>query len=89
MFADYQEVLFICIVLVTVTLVLPWVQSQYAFRRDARRIIAFIRESKYAFRSTGAIASGTGIEENRVRDICTQERHIVQNKKNPDSWRIL
>lgn len=87
--SEYQEAIFICVVVGTVTILLPWLQKKYTFGRDSNRIISFIRDSKYTFRSTDAIAAGTKINPDRVEEICSRHKEIIQNKKTPDTWRVM
>lgn len=87
--SDYSEALFIGIVIGTVSLVFPWLHKRYMFNRDSAKIITFIRDSKYTFRSTQAIAETTKLSQEKVEEICQRNKQIIQNKKNPHTWRIL
>lgn len=87
--SEYEEALFICVFVGTVTILLPWVYRKYCLSRDSGKVISFIRESKYTFRSTAAIADGTGLTVERVEEVCIANGEIIQNKKRPDAWRVL
>lgn len=87
--SEYQEALFILVVVGTVTVIIPWFHRRFVYNRDSGKIISFIRESKYTFRSTESIAEGTGIARERVQEICRLHDSIIRNKKRPDTWRVM
>lgn len=86
---EFQEALFILVVVGTVTIIIPWLNRRFKYSRDSGKIISFIQESKYTFRSTVAIAEGTGIAPERVEEICSLHNAITRNKKRPDTWRVM
>lgn len=87
--SDYYEMLFIGVVIGTVSFILPWLYKKHVFKRDSAKIITFIRDSKYTFRSTQAIAETTKLSQGKVEEVCQKNKQIIQNKKNPHTWRIL
>ncbi|WP_028583667.1 hypothetical protein [Desulfogranum mediterraneum] len=87
--SDYFEAILIGVLIATVSLIFPWLHKKYTFKRDSARIITFIRDSKYAFRSTRAIMDGTTLSQERVEELCQKNEQIIQNKKNPHTWRVL
>ncbi len=87
--SDYLEAILIGLVVGTVSFILPWAYKKYAFNRDSEKIIAFIRDSKYTFRSTEAIVEATMMNQSRVQEICESNDDIIQNKKKPRTWRVL
>ena len=67
--------------------------SYYCDHRDSRIIYKFLTESKlngkYTFRSTESISSSTGIYEERVAKLCSENKMIRRNEKEKQSWRII
>lgn len=87
--SDYYDALFIGVIIGTVSFMFPWLYKKHRFNRDSAKIITCIRDSKYTFRSTQAIVETTKFSQKKVEDICLRNEHIIQNKKNPHTWRIL
>jgi len=87
--SDFYEALFIGAVIGTVSFIFPWLYKKHRFNRDSAKIITFIRDSKYTFRSTQAIVEKTNLSQGKVEEICHRNKQIIQNKKNPHTWRIL
>jgi hypothetical protein len=59
------------------------------FNSHSQKIINFIKDSKYTFRSTESIAEGTKLKSAKVKEICQKNKHIIENKKTPGTWRVL
>ncbi len=87
--SDYSEAILIGSLIGAVSFLLPWAYKKYFFNRDSQKIISFISDSKYTFRSTESIAEGTKIQRQRVVEICKSTPALVQNKKKPGTWRVL
>jgi hypothetical protein len=55
---------------------------------DTDKIIEFLEDddSDYTFRSTKAIADGTSLSEDRVRELCTNSTKIRRNSGSKETW---
>lgn len=65
-----------------------WLRDEH----DSKKIYEFLRRSaidtRYQFRSTHAISSGTKIPEIRVSGLCSKHKKICRNGKEKQSWRL-
>ena len=61
-------------------------------KADGNRIYQFLlaskAESEFKFRSTEAIASNTGLSEERVAHLCAKHCNIRRNEKEKQSWTL-
>ncbi len=87
--SDYLEAILIGAFIGVISFMLPWFYKKYVFNRHSQKIISFIKESKYTFRSIDSIVEGTQLKRARVEEVCKDNKHIIQNKKTPNTWRVL
>ena len=89
----WKITIFVVIIAPVATVIIKWLFGNIAGKKKERKIYLWLKKNTEdragkQFKTTNEISQGLGIDEEKVKKICTLSKRIYQRSDSIDSWGI-